>query len=73
MEVGGSIVEPKDLADWAMSKACDFHRDRDRNHECGNTEACEKNLQIAQILQSLGRFEGCEIGGRSVIGYIIED
>ena len=73
MEIGGRFVEPSDLVDWANSKACALHRDKDRNHKCDNPGACEKNLQTAQILQRLRRFEGTERGGHSVTGYIIED
>lgn len=33
------------------SKACSFHRGRDKNHSCGNQKACEKRLRNAHSLE----------------------
>ena len=72
METGGSIVEPKELANLVKSKACNFHRGVS-SHTCPNPEACGKILEASRYLGNLARFEGTDKGGRSVTGYIVED
>ena len=44
------------------SKACNYHRGRDRGHVCGNPDACMRKLRQAVRAEGTGEIECQGIG-----------
>jgi len=44
------------------SKACNYHRGRDKSHVCGNPDACTRTLRRALELEGIVMIECQEIG-----------
>ena len=63
------ILEPSELANWALSKACNAMR---AGNDC-NHPGCGEAWQAYELLRRLRRLEGMDSSGQSANGYIIED
>ncbi len=62
------ILDPSELANWALSKACNEMRAGNGCNHSGCTEA----IQAYELLRTIRKFEGRDSNGQPANGYIIE-